>query len=81
MFIRIYDSWPVETQLLTDQEKGRLIDLLIAYLVTGEDQQPDGNEKFLYPLFVQRIRQEQETHERRKGNNDRSGIQKSGRRE
>ena len=66
-FIRIYDTWRTETKLLTEQEKGRLIDLLIDFLVTGEEQQPEGNERFLYPLLIQRIRQEQETHDRKRG--------------
>lgn len=66
-FIRIYETWTTETKNLTEPEKGRLIDLLIDYLVTGEEQQPEGNERFVYPLLVQRIRKEQETHERKRG--------------
>ena len=66
-FIRIYETWTTETKNLTAPEKGRLIDLLIDYLITGEEQQPEGNERFVYPLLVQRIRKEQETHERKRG--------------
>lgn len=64
-YIRIYDSWKKETAALTDEEKGRLMDALIDYLVTGQDQMPEGNERFLYPTLIDRIRRENETHERR----------------
>ena len=64
-YIRIYDSWKRETAALTDEEKGRLMDELIDYLVTGQDQMPEGNERFLYPTLIDRIRRENETHERR----------------
>lgn len=64
-YIRIYDSWKKETAALTDEEKGRLMDALIDYLVTGQDQMPEGNERFLYPTLIDRIRRENETHDRR----------------
>lgn len=66
-FIRIYDSWKEDTSALTDQEKGRLIDLLIDFLMTEKVKQPEGNERFIYPLYVQRIKREIETHNRKKG--------------
>ena len=64
-YIRIYRSWREETAQLTDDEKGRLIDALMDYLITGEVKEPEGNEKYLYPLMVDRIRRENETHDRR----------------
>lgn len=64
-YIRIYRSWREETAQLTEDEKGRLIDALMDYLITGEAKEPDGNEKYLYPMMVDRIRRENETHERR----------------
>ena len=63
--IRIYDSWQQETEHLTHEEKGRLVDSLVAFALSGEEKQPEGNEKFIYPMMAQRIRQEKETHERR----------------
>lgn len=70
--IRIYPSWREETAALTDEEKGRLIDALMDYLTTGTEQKPEGNERYVYPLMINRIRRENETHERktaeRKGN-------------
>lgn len=63
--IRIYDSWKQETAHLNAEEKGKLIDELVDFALTGQEQQPEGNERFIYPVLVQRIRQEKETHERR----------------
>ena len=64
--IRIYESWQQETAALTEAEKGRLIDNLIHYLITGEELPAEGNERIVFPLMAARIRQEQETHERTK---------------
>jgi len=64
-YIRLYKSWREETAQLTDEEKGRLIDSLIEYIITGEAKEPEGNEKYLYPMMVARIKRENETHERR----------------
>ena len=63
--IRIYESWSKETAALTDAEKGRLIDSLVAFLSTGEEHPPTGNERFIYPLMIGRVRREIETHERK----------------
>ena len=63
--IRIYPSWREETAALSDDEKGRLMDALVDYLTTGEAQEPAGNEKYVYPVLISRIRRENETHERR----------------
>ena len=64
--IRIYRSWPAETATLTDAEKGRLMDCLVHFLITGEERPPEGNERFVYPLMMERIRREDQTHERNK---------------
>lgn len=64
--IRIYASWREETAQLTHEEKGRLIDKMVNYLVTGEIEKPEGNERFIYPVMIERISRELETHERRK---------------
>lgn len=64
--VRLYESWKQETAMLTHEEKGRLIDYLIEYALTGQDQKPEGNERFIYPVMADRIRRENETHERRK---------------
>jgi hypothetical protein len=66
-YIRILNSWKEETKALTDAEKGRLVDALIEYQITGKDQQPEGNEKLIYPVMAERIRRENATSERHKG--------------
>ena len=64
--LRIYESWTNETAALTDAEKGRLIDSLVAFISTGKEQPPTGNERFIYPLMIGRVRRELDTHERKK---------------
>ena len=66
MTVRLYESWKQETALLTHEEKGRLIDYLIEYAITGQDQQPEGNEKYIYPLLEDRIRRDNEVREQKK---------------
>lgn len=63
--VRLYESWKQETAQLTLEEKGRLVEELIEYAITGKEERPEGNERFIYPLLVARIRREAETHERR----------------
>ena len=65
-YIRIYVSWFAETALLTDAEKGQLIDALLNSLIMGKDMPPDGNARFIFPQLMARIRRENETHERRR---------------
>lgn len=64
-FIRIYESWKEDTSILTKYEKGQLIDALVEYLITGEEKELQGNERYLYPQFIRIIKQEQETHRTR----------------
>ena len=65
-YIRLYLTWIRETEQLTHEEKGRLIDALIEYATTGKENPPEGNERFVYPVLIERIRRENETHERHK---------------
>ena len=65
-FIRIYSSWFAETAQLTDAEKGQLIDALLRSLITGKDQLPEGNARFIFPQLMERVRHETETYERRR---------------
>ena len=65
-YIRIYTSWFAETSQLTDAEKGQLIDALLNSLVMGKDKPPEGNARFIFPQLMERIKRENETHERHK---------------
>lgn len=75
-FFRIYETWLKETDGLTLEEKGRLIDCLVDYLLTGRNYVQEllnggktplkGNERYYYPSFIDRIRRENETHDRHK---------------
>ena len=52
----IWDDWPKVTQELNDQEKGRLIDALVAY-DNGRDWQEriKGNERYVFPGLQARL--------------------------
>lgn len=52
----IWDDWPKVTQELNDQEKGRLIDAIVAYDIGGDWQDRiKGNERYVFPGYQSRI--------------------------
>lgn len=55
-YLCLYDSWQEETDQLTHEEKGRLIDACMAYF-TGADHKQllTGNERFVFGTFKSRI--------------------------
>lgn len=63
-YIRLYESWKWETALLTQEEKGRLIDEVMEYHLTGKEKMPEGNERYIYPVIIERIKDQHETTER-----------------
>lgn len=63
-YIRLYESWIWETAQLTLEEKGRLIDEVMEYHLTGIEKLPEGNERYIYPIIIDRIRDQHETTER-----------------
>ena len=63
---RIYASWTKETAALSPEEKGRLVDALVSFVITGDEKLPEGNERFIYPQMIERIRREQDTHDKTK---------------
>lgn len=63
-YIRLFESWKQETEQLTLEEKGRLIDAVMEYHLTGIEKQPEGNERYIYPVIIDRIRDQHETTER-----------------
>ena len=61
-YIKVFLDWTEATRKLEDQEKGRLIDAMVAY-AKGEDADTrlTGNEAFVFPMFqlqLDRDRQE-----------------------
>lgn len=63
----IWDDWSAVTQELQPDEKGRLIDAIVAY-DNGEDWRSiiTGNERFVFPSYKARIERWQEVCESRK---------------
>jgi len=63
----IWDDWAEVTQELNDQEKGRLIDAIVAYDIGGDWQERiKGNERYVFPGYKARIDRWKETCENRK---------------
>ena len=52
----IWDDWLEVTQELNAQEKGRLIDAIVAYKLHGDwQEQIKGNERYVFPGYKSRI--------------------------
>lgn len=60
-YFRVYRSWKEETAALSAAEKGRLMDALVEYIRTGTEKIPKGNERYVYPHMIDRIKREQKT--------------------
>lgn len=53
-YIKLFYDWLEVTAELTFEEKGRLIDALVAY-ARGEERRLTGNERFVFPMFRSQI--------------------------
>ena len=63
----IWDDWAEVTQELNSQEKGRLIDAIVAYDNGGDwQEQIKGNERYVFPGYRARIDRWKETCDNRK---------------
>ena len=58
-----FRDWKEATRELSDSEKGRLVSALVA-VSNGENVVVSGNEKFVFPLFSARIKEEMTDKER-----------------
>lgn len=78
-YIKVFFDWDESTSELTLEEKGRLIDSLIAY-AQGKDYTISGNERFVFPLFRLQIDRDalayEEISEKRKAAGSKGGKQK-----
>lgn len=55
-YIRLYYSWPEQTQALSFEEKGRLVDCMMQYAQGGAwEELLTGNERFLFPVFKRQL--------------------------
>lgn len=53
-YIKLFLSWAEATAELTDAEKGRLVDAMIAH-ARGDPYQLPGNERFVFPVFKSQL--------------------------
>lgn len=58
-----FRDWKEATCELSDSEKGRLMSALVA-VFNGEEVVVSGNEKFVFPLYSARLREEKSDKER-----------------
>ena len=61
-YIKLFLSWAETTSELTDAEKGRLVDAMIAY-ARGDPYQMPGNERFVFPVFKSQIDRDSAAYE------------------
>lgn len=55
-YVPIFLDWPTVTRELNAQEKGRLIDAIVAYQAGGDwQEQIKGNERYTFPGYQVRI--------------------------
>lgn len=54
-----FRDWGTATKELSDSEKGRLMSALVAE-ANGEDVAVSGNERFVFPIFSARLKEEKE---------------------
>lgn len=79
-YIRIYaEDWEAQTEQLSDADKGQLIDALVRSVVTGTQDPPKGNARFVFSGMIRRIWREINAHARKKEEreakrNDRAGV-------
>ena len=60
-YVPIFLDWAEVTEELNAQEKGRLIDAIVAYAAGGDwQEQIKGNERYLFPAFRRQIDRENE---------------------
>lgn len=64
-YMCLYDSWRAETDQLTLEEKGRLIDACMAYFTGEELPTLTGNERFVFGSFKARIDANIEAYDRK----------------
>lgn len=64
-YIKLYHDWMENTETLSLEEKGRLIDALVEYSRGGDWQEKlSGNERHVFPLLRARIDRSVERYER-----------------
>lgn len=54
-YLNLFFSFPEDTELLTDAQRGRLVVAMVRYARNGEQPVLEGNEKFLWPLHKGQI--------------------------
>ena len=78
-YVKLFFTFPEDTQSLTSAEKGRLVDALIRY-ARGEPVSLEGNERFLFDVFRGQIDREQAAYDelaaRNRANGSRGGRPK-----
>ena len=64
-YLKLFLDWGEKTKRLTDEEKGRLIDAMVA-CASGNDPEPYliGNEAYVYPCFEVGIKRDREEYEK-----------------
>lgn len=72
-YLKVYTNFRRSMQGLTDDEKGRLFDAMLAYIETGEEPTFSGNERFLWGAVLNMFDAQKEFNEKQRQNGMKGG--------
>lgn len=71
--VKVYFDFEVKAKELTEEEKGRLLLVMLRYAKDGTEPEMIGNERFLFPVFKAQIDEDIKAYETKVTNGSRGG--------
>ena len=71
--LKVYFDFDVKAKELTEEEKGRLLLVMLRYAKDGTEPEMIGNERFLFPVFKAQIDEDIKAYETKVANGSRGG--------
>ena len=71
--LKVYFDFEVKAKELTEEEKGRLLLVMLRYAKDGTEPEMIGNERFLFPVFKAQIDEDIKAYETKVANGSRGG--------
>ena len=71
--LKVYFDFEVKAKELTEEEKGRLLLVMLRYAKDGTEPEMIGNERFLFPVFKAQINEDIKAYETKVANGSRGG--------
>ena len=73
-YVCLYISYLESLSPFSDEEIGRMVKAMLAYATTGEAQQFDGNERFIWPTLKAQIDRDEAAYKERSEKNRANGV-------